>query len=60
MGGLLTNYVPILVSTVCTIVGAMIIPLSFDWKLGLLSLFSTPLIAIAAYLSMIFVGGYVD
>jgi ABC-type multidrug transport system fused ATPase/permease subunit len=60
MGGLLTNYIPILTANFFTILGSMIIPLCYDWQLGLLSLFITPLIAISAYLSMIFVGGYND
>jgi hypothetical protein len=60
MGGLLTNYVPILIANFFTVLGSMIIPLCYDWQLGLLSLLVTPLIALAAYLSMRFVGGYQD
>ena len=60
VGGILANYLPILTSNFCTIGGSIIISLCYNWKLGLLSLFATPLIAIAAYISMIFIGGYDD
>jgi ABC-type multidrug transport system fused ATPase/permease subunit len=57
---LLTTYIPIMLSNFSIVVVAVIICLSYDWFFGLLSIIVTPLVAIAFYIAMSFIGGYED
>lgn len=60
VGGLITNFVPLVIANLCTMITGAIIPIFYSWKLGLLSLVAGPLIAISTYLSMIYIRGYED
>jgi ATP-binding cassette subfamily B (MDR/TAP) protein 1 len=57
---LLTTYIPILVSNFSTVIGAVIICFIYDWRFGFVSILVTPLIALAFYIAMLFIGGYED
>lgn len=57
---LVTNYIPILITNFTTIIAGIAICLGYLWQLGLLSLYSIPLIAVGGYISMLFIGGYDD
>lgn len=57
---LVSTYIPILISNFSTLFGGISICLLYLWQLGLLSLFSVPMIAIGGYIAMLFIGGYED
>jgi ABC-type multidrug transport system fused ATPase/permease subunit len=57
---LVSTYIPVLIGNFTTSVGGIILCLVFLWQIGLLSLYSIPLIAIGGYISMLFIGGYDD
>jgi ABC-type bacteriocin/lantibiotic exporter with double-glycine peptidase domain len=42
------------------VAGAVVICSIYEWRLGLLSMLVTPLIALSFYISMLFIGGYED
>ena len=60
VGGLITNFVPLVISNLCMIITGAIIPIFYSWKLGLISLIAGRLIAVSTYVSMIFIRGYED
>ena len=57
---LVSTYIPIVIGNITTSVGGIALCLGYLWQLGLLSLYSIPLIAIGGYISMLFIGGYDD
>jgi hypothetical protein len=60
MSSLVTTYIPVLITNITTMVSGAIICLFYYWKVGLLTLYSIPLIAVGCYITMMFVGGYND
>jgi ATP-binding cassette subfamily B (MDR/TAP) protein 1 len=57
---LVTAYIPVLITNFTTIIGGVVLCLAYLWQIGLLSLFTIPLIALGGYISVIFIGGYDD
>lgn len=60
MSSLATTYIPILITNITTMVSGAVICLVYYWRVGLLTLYVIPLIAIGCYVTMIFIGGYDD
>ena len=60
MSGLLTTYIPVVITNFTTIIAGIIICLYYLWEMGLISLFRIPFLAIGGYISMLFIGGYDD
>jgi ATP-binding cassette subfamily B (MDR/TAP) protein 1 len=57
---LVSAYIPILVSNFTTCICGIVICLAYMWQIGLLSLYTIPVIAMGGYISMLFIGGYED
>jgi hypothetical protein len=57
---LVTSFVPILTTNLVTCIAGIILPIAYLWKIGLLSLFALPMVAISGYISIIFISGYED
>jgi hypothetical protein len=60
MSTLVTNYIPVLVTNITTMVAGTIICLIRYWKIGLMALYSIPLMGASCFIAMIFVSGYDD
>lgn len=57
---LVTSFVPILITNITTSICGIVLPIAYLWQVGLLSLFALPMVAIAGYISVIFISGYED
>lgn len=53
-------YIPILISNITTMVTGGIICIVYYWKIGLMTLYISPLIAGGCYITIIFISGYDD
>ena len=60
VSSLVTMYIPILITNFTTIFAGVGLCLYYLWELGILALFTIPLIAVGGYISMLFIGGYDD
>lgn len=60
MGGLLTKYVPNLISNFVAMAIGLGISIGFSWKLGLVDIYTLPAIALAGFISISFIGGFDD
>lgn len=60
IGGLLTRYIPNLISNFTTMIGGIAISIAYSWKMGLVSLYVLPAISLGGYMSIIFIGGFDD
>lgn len=60
VSSLVTLYIPILINNFTTIFAGIGLCLFYLWELGILGLFSIPLIAVGGYITMLFIGGYED
>jgi len=58
VSGLVTGYIGLMISNICCIGLAFGYCFYFNWQLGILAMFITPLIVISGYISMLFFGGY--
>lgn len=60
MGGLLTKYIPNLISNFTAIAIGLAISIGFSWKLGLVDIYALPAIALSGFISISFIGGFDD
>jgi ATP-binding cassette subfamily B (MDR/TAP) protein 1 len=60
MSTLTTTYIPVLITNITTMVAGVVICLVYYWRIGLLTLYTIPLIAAGWFITMIFISGYDD
>ena len=60
MSTLATNYIPVLITNITTMVAGAIICLVFYWKIGVFTLYCIPLTGTGCFIAMIFVSGFDD
>lgn len=60
MGGLITKYIPNLISNFTSIIIGLAISIGFSWKLGLVDIYALPVIALSGFISISFIGGFDD
>lgn len=60
MGGLITKYIPNLISNFGSILIGLAISIGFSWKLGLVDIYALPALALSGFISISFIGDFDD